>query len=103
MNYYDRNGEPITMDEWVNLFTPDYKRVAETTLPNGVYVSTVWLGLNHRYTDDGPPLIFETMAFENSDFGRDLRQDRYATEEEALKGHEEMVEWAFKWSPDEDA
>ncbi|WP_166903861.1 hypothetical protein [Mycobacterium sp. DL440] len=28
-----------------------------------VVVSTVWLGLNHSFTDDGPPIIFETMVF----------------------------------------
>ena len=70
----------------------DIKRVAETTLPNGRWVSTVWMGLNHRF-GDGPPLIFETMVFPSRDDMGDLDSDRYSTEAEAFAGHERMVAW----------
>lgn len=47
---YDRKGSPMTMQEWSEkLNDPEYKRVAETTLPDGTRISTVWLGLNHQY------------------------------------------------------
>jgi hypothetical protein len=97
MDTYDRQGNPISYEEYGELLRPDYKRVAETTLPNGVWVSTVWLGLNHSFSDDGPPIIFETMAFADANVGAELNMARYATEEEALAGHEAMVEWAKGW------
>ena len=99
MSYYDRQGNQISYKEYDELLNPTYKRVAETTLPNGLWISTVWMGLDHNW-GAGPPLIFETMVFENGDMGADLNMARYATEEEAIKGHEEMVEWAKTWSPD---
>jgi hypothetical protein len=59
--YYDRQGKPIDGAlEWgARLRGP--KRVAETTLPDGTWISTVWLGLDHAW-GGGPPLIFETMV-----------------------------------------
>ena len=64
----------------------------------GVYwISTVWLGLDHNYFQNGPPLIFETMVFANPETdeeGYGLTEFdvlRYATEEEAIAGHNAMV------------
>lgn len=99
-DYYDRQGNPMTTQEWAASFETrrDLNRVAESKLPNGYWISTVWLGLNHRY-GDGPPLIFETMVFplgadgSVSDWG-ELDSDRYSTEAEALAGHEAVCE---KW------
>lgn len=58
-----------------------------TKVPGGE-VSTVWLGLDHSY-NDGPPLIFESMAF--CDGSLNNEGDRYATREAAREGHERMV------------
>lgn len=87
--YYDRQGNPISMEEWVEGLRPDNKRVASTTV-NGVWVSTVWLGLDHGW-GSGPPIIFETMAFARGLGFGELDSRRYATEEEALAGHEAVV------------
>lgn len=74
------------MLEWCKRFEDNaYKRVALTELANGVSISTVWLGLDHSF-HGGPPLIFETMTFPDSE-----NCERYSTEAEALAGHEEMV------------
>lgn len=51
-----------------------------------VCVSTVFLGLNHRF-DDGPPLLFETLFYLKSG----VKSILYATWDEALKGHQEQV------------
>lgn len=92
-DYYDRQGNPITMHEWAAALETQ-RRVAETTLPDGKWVSTVWLGLDHRF-GSGAPVIFETMVFPaDGDFG-DIDCERYSTEAEALAGHAAMVE---KWS-----
>jgi hypothetical protein len=93
--HYDRQGKPMTMMDWAQSLKSD-RRVAETTLPNGYWISTVWLGLNHQF-GSGPPLIFETMVFQSRDDLDEMDCDRYSTEAEALKGHEEMV---AKWSRD---
>jgi hypothetical protein len=89
--HYDRQGLPIEWREWCRLFAlPDvYRRVARTDFPTGTVVSTVWIGLNHNY-GDGPPLIFETMIFTEAG-GDDLGCWRYATEAEAIEGHERVV------------
>ncbi len=94
---YDRQGKVLDLMEWARIFEdPEYKRVAETTLPDGTWVSTVWLGLDHQY-GDGPPLIFETMVFQDKDNLDERDQERYSTEAEALAGHEAMVErWGGK-------
>lgn len=81
--------------EWArDMQNPDIQRVASTTLSNGVCVSTVWLGLDHRFGLTGRPLIFETMLFlpTGDTIGE---QWRYSTEEEAVRGHKTLVK---KWS-----
>lgn len=89
-DYYDRQGNPLTFEEWAKSFETrrDQQRVASTVLPNGRWVSTVWLGLNHRY-GAGPPLIFETMVFaKDKAASGELDRECYSTEVEALAGHE---------------
>jgi len=102
MGYFNRQGQPMSLEQWAVSFEDrSAKRVAETTLPNGNWVSTVWLGLNHRF-GEGPPLIFETMAFLARGDGEELDCDRYSTEAGAVVGHEAMVrKWATLSSGEE--
>lgn len=88
--YYDRAGEPITMEVWA-LSREANLRVAEDQV-GPLYVSTIWLGLDHRF-GDGPPLIFETMIFGPWEW-HDLYVRRYSTEGEALIGHAAAVMYA---------
>jgi len=129
--YYDRQGFPIPADpdtagdepgwfmpvlQWAKLKEDlAYSTVARDDLPDGSYLSTVWLGLDHAH-GIGPPLIFETMRFANAietmtlPTGRELayhpelefpvpgeapdettHQLRYGSEEEALAAHHEIV------------
>lgn len=85
--YYDWRGQPTTADAWGLAFTRD-RTVARTIVREPVTVSTVWLGIDHNFSGDGPPLIFETMVFGG---GNDGAQYRYATEAEALAGHARVV------------
>lgn len=89
--YFDLDGLPMCTDCWSALFrNPEAKRVAETLLADGtIWISTVWLGLDHSLTLDGLPIIFETMVF-----GGAMDQEdcwRYSTREQALAGHQEVV------------
>jgi hypothetical protein len=87
--WYDRAGAPISMDEWVRLLgNPEYKRVAEDTVGD-VWVSTIWLGLNHNWYPSGVPLLFETMLWRGTEIVRD--PTRYHSEEAALAGHRAIV------------
>jgi hypothetical protein len=92
-DYYDRHGNPITSDRARTLKTaPSYRGVALTTLPNGTYVATDWMGLDwrHHAHDPGLPLIFETMVYGGPLSGQ---AERYSTETQALAGHDQ---WAAR-------
>lgn len=67
------------------------KRVAYTEVPatpHKIRISTVFLGMDHRWSNDGPPLLFETMIFEGE---HDGYQTRCSTWEEAKVMHDEAV------------
>ncbi len=101
MHYYDRQGNRIGLWRFVALCEDgSYRRVALTSLTDDIEVSTVWLGLDHRwFVEDGPPLIFETMVFtrlDEPDPATGLTHDggeiwRWPTEEAALAGHDRIV------------
>lgn len=87
--------------EWAVWFAEADRAVRRTEVHNPqaapVIVSTVFLGLDSNYHDDGPPILFETMVFG----GRlDEAQHRYATWDEAVAGHEVIVEMMTARSPE---
>lgn len=53
-----------------------------------VHVSTVFLGLDHRF-GEGEPILFETMIFGGK---HDEYQERYCTWNEAAEGHKRAIE-----------
>lgn len=53
-----------------------------------ITVSTVFLAIDHNYTWEGPPVLFETMVFGGP---YDESMERYETLEEAKRGHERWV------------
>jgi len=96
IDYYDKNGTPMSLMEWCKVFEDkDYKRIA---LYQGIFVdvSTVWLGLDHNF-GGGLPIIFETMVFTKRFKEVDCR--RYHTIEEAKQGHIKMVK-QYRWRID---
>ncbi len=79
--------------EWATWFETSGKErtVAKTTLiENGkeIEISTVFLGINHRFSNEGSPLLFETMVFRREK-GEDVK--RYCTWLEAQDGHKLAV------------
>jgi hypothetical protein len=80
----DRKAVPATTDEWARFFENMDARTVAKSAVNGANVSTVFLGLDHRFGDEGPPLIFETMIFGGP---YDQYQDRCSTWEEAEEMH----------------
>lgn len=90
MNCYDRDGKPITWEEYSKLYQETYSRIALTQFDDGSTVSTVWLGIDHSFGGNSAPIIFETMIFSAAPDADELCW-RYSTEEEALEGHERAV------------
>lgn len=94
---------PSTIEGWAenaekrytNKEGDDSWRVDKTTLENGGYISTVFLGLDHSF-GSGPPKLFETMYFPNHGDGTEswAEEDceRCATWEEAEAQHKTMVD-----------
>ena len=85
----DKTYREADVFEWGQQFEKMDRHVAEDMI-NGFRVSTVWLGLDHNYFG-GPPLVLETMVFDES--GQDVYMNRYTTWAEAEEGHKEAVQW----------
>jgi hypothetical protein len=72
---------------------PSHRRVGLTDV-GMFHVSTVFLGIDHNFQGEGAPILFESMVFYESgkkgDGVLDL-QRRYATWEEAERGHERVI------------
>jgi hypothetical protein len=83
--------DPLEWAKWMEAHNAD-RIVKRTTFSlegeEDILVSTVFLGLDHSFTGEGPALLYETMIF-----GGPLDQHtwRYATRAEALIGHDEAV------------
>lgn len=98
--YFDRQGKPMTMDEWARRHADrDYMIVAQHWV-RGWMVSTVWLGIDHGHGFSKLPVIFETMVFPPGDETRDDEgimseqyQERYSTEQAAQAGHDRALAW----------
>lgn len=76
---------------WGRFFENDDMRRVALTETADWRVSTVFIGLDHRFSGDGPPLVFETMIFGGP---HDEYQEHYSTWDEAKAGHEKAVDLA---------
>ena len=73
--------------EWGKWMQAHSRMVAWTGGANK-FVSTVFLGLDHRHWGEGPPIVFETMLFLNGS-GEDM--ERYSSWDDAETGHKAFV------------
>lgn len=79
--------DQIAWSKWFQ--TSDAQRIVrQEDLPGGRWLSTVFLGLDHSFSSDGPPELFETRLFGPDH--TDLRCERWSTWDEALVGHERV-------------
>jgi len=99
----DENKNPIETDllTWGAFLEKEaYKnRIVGKTKIGDKKVSTVFLGLDHRWDMDKPPLIFETMVFEDN--RNEIHMERYSTWKEAEEGHERACRWVLNGCKDE--
>lgn len=89
LNGHDVVPEPDFM-VWAQWFETGQRSVGHTVLDQrrGIYVSTVFLGMDHRFIGEGEPIIFETMIFGTS---MDGYQRRYTSWRAAEIGHADAV------------
>ena len=85
---YGWDGQPLARDAWLEVFAGD-RRVGMARTTRGT-VSTVFMGIDMGYgmLDGSVPILFETMVFGGP---LDSSIGRYATLEEARRGHAEWV------------
>jgi hypothetical protein len=92
----DENGKPKPEPDiltWGRWFERDERRIVRQqrwTRSDGVevFVSTVFLGMDHRPTF-GPPVLWETMTFID---GESVATYRFTSREAAIVGHNRAVQ-----------
>jgi hypothetical protein len=87
------DGGPIdqlALHRWATEFDTTDRRVALDVVAPGIEVSTVFLGIDHNHSGEGPPVLFESMVFDDYG-GNDCR--RWSTWAEAVKGHQQLVQF----------
>lgn len=77
----------FTWAEWFERESEKYHLVDKI---EGVRISTVFLGVDHRFGTKGDPILWETMIF-NDDWDETLGQFRFCLESEAHACHKEWV------------
>jgi hypothetical protein len=86
----DNNNKPVAKPmleaaKWLEEGSD--RRIVKQDQINDVFVSTVFLGLDHAW-DSNVPVLWETMIFGGE---HDQYQERYTSHEDALEGHEKAL------------
>jgi hypothetical protein len=93
--YYVLRGKtPVQVDllTWGRWFEDIKKRrIAFTQITADIFVSTIFLGIDHSFGDTHLPILFETMIMGD---GSDTQQWRCAFYNQALKQHTNAVKIA---------
>lgn len=93
-DYYKLDGHiPVPAESITEAMQGDRQVALEER--NGIKTSTVFLGIDHQFFGDGPPLLFETMIFGGL---HDQWQERCSTWEEAESLHKHAVSIAYEES-----
>jgi hypothetical protein len=92
MRFYILKGHtPVraTQEEWSHQIAKAPHPVVAYDQYNHVDISTIFLGIDHNFFGEGPPILFETMIF-----GGELNeyQVRYCTWDEAVEGHKAALQ-----------
>ncbi len=87
----DEHGAAVPIGnlfDWGRWMATADRQVAHHIVSDGVSVSTVFLGLDHQFGLNGPPMLYETLVFGGP---LDGEMERYPTRTLAVIGHAEMV------------
>ena len=89
--YVLQGTEPVPEPDllaWGEWFETADRIVKQTKVAPEIWVSSVFLGLDHNFWGRGAPVLFETMVFGGPLHGE---QERYTTWFAAEQGHERML------------
>lgn len=88
----DRVAVEADMRTWATFFEDRSNRRVASTYVDHVWISTVFLGIDHGFPENPlAPLIFETMVFNApTDFAEEYCE-RYGTWNEAVAGHQGVL------------
>ena len=84
--------EEIDLEDYAE-YIKEHKVIQQDKVGH-LFISTVWLGLDHGYGDEEPQ-IYETMIFDNNEESPsypDQYQVRYSRWKSALKNHRRILE-----------
>lgn len=100
--YYklDINNNPIKCEniyeylEWHDSLSREHpvctKTIEYTEIKEkNIHISTIFLGLDHSFSKDNKPILWETMVFSNK---TDIDMERYSSHDAAIAGHQAFVE-----------
>jgi hypothetical protein len=94
MGHYilDESNNPVSVDlrTWAEWIGDPKNKIVEQNTVGSFWVSTVFLGLDHRFGGEGEPLLWETMIFPEATY-EELYCQRYTSYKEAINGHELAV------------
>lgn len=92
----DDDNVPIPCHDstvWGEFFANTNRRTVERTqIDSDIVVSTVFLGLDHSFVPNSPPVLFETLVFGGE---HDGAMRRYYTWELAEQGHWQLIKELF--------
>lgn len=87
--YRDKEGNPITHEQWSDLFSNMEYRIVKQEKIADYFISTVWIGLTHIRG-----AFFETMIFHETEGQKDSLDEwmkKYSSLSAAKEGHESAV------------
>jgi len=94
----NRRAVPVDMMTWARWMNSAERIVKQETIGD-YWISTVFLGLDHNYAEEGPPILWETMVFRKLDppktiviQGKTFTHDSESVEQERCAGNWEQAE-----------
>lgn len=87
------NGQVVIEPDlltWARWFEDLSVRLVKQEWVENVRISTVFLGLDHNFGDEGPPILWETMTFSNNQLFHTETHRCAGGREQAEAMHEEV-------------
>jgi hypothetical protein len=88
----NKQGKPVPepdLHKWADWMETGHARVVSRQHVGESIVSTIFLGLDHNYAEEGPPILWETLVFKGRMHG--TMQRCSGSREQAESMHAEMV------------
>jgi hypothetical protein len=85
------NPVPCGITEWGTWMTDIANKIVKQEYVGEIWVSTVFLGVDHNFTHSKDPILFETILFDHRFPIGYVYQDRCSTWNEALEMHDRAV------------